>query len=699
MIMNENDMHKHGCCSEHEHDCHCTEHQHEHHDCCHDEHECGCHHHEHHHHEHGHHHHHEHDCGCGCGCHHHEGSEKEAIIKIGVASALLAAAWAIEANFNLPTWALLLIYIVPYLVVGLETLYEAVEDLFHGHLLGENILMAIATIGALTIGFLPGAEHQFPEAVFVMLFFQVGELFEHLAEGRSRKSIAALMDIRPDVATVERNGATAEVNPAEVKIGETIVVKPGERIPLDGVVIEGESSLDTVALTGESVPRTAKVDDEVISGCVNLSGMLRIRTTKSFGESTASKVLELVEHASEGKSRSESFIRRFARVYTPVVVVCALIVAFVPPIFSGAYLEALPTWIYRALTFLVVSCPCALVISVPLTFFGGIGAASRNGILVKGANYLEALAKMEVAVFDKTGTLTHGEFAVSALHPHRVSERELLHLAAHVERYSNHPIAISLKNAFPEEPNCCTVSEVAEIAGHGVRAMVEGQRVAVGNEKMMAAEGAKCEPCGQQHSGTVIHVAIDGEYAGHIEISDRIKDDAKEAIDSLKRAGVSQTVMLTGDHTDVANHVAEAVGIDKHYANLLPADKVARVENLLAEKTGNGTLAFIGDGINDAPVLARADVGIAMGALGSDAAIEAADVVLMDDKPSKIAHAIRIAKRTIGIARQNVAFSIGVKVAVLLLATFGIATLWMAVIADVGVMVLAVLNATRALRP
>lgn len=695
--MNENDMHKHDCCSEHEHDCHCTEHQHEHYDCCcHDEHECGCHHHEHHHHEHGHHHHHEHDCGCGC--HHHEGSEKAAAIKIGVASVLLAAAWAIEANFNLPTWALLLIYIVPYLVVGLETLHEAVEDLFHGHLLGENFLMAIATLGALTIGFLPGAEHQFPEAVFVMLFFQVGELFEHLAEGRSRKSIASLMDIRPDVANVERNGAIAAVNPAEVKIGETIVVKPGERIPLDGVVVEGESSLDTVALTGESVPRSAKVDDEVISGCVNLSGVLRIRTTKSFGESTASKVLELVEHASEGKSRSESFIRRFARVYTPVVVVCALVVAFLPPVFSESYIGALPAWIYRALVFLVVSCPCALVISVPLTFFGGIGAASRNGILVKGANYLEALAKMEVAVFDKTGTLTHGEFAVSALHPHIISERELLHLAAHVERYSNHPIAISLKNAFPEESNCCSVSEVEEIAGHGVRALVEGKAVAVGNEKMMTLVGAKCVPCRHHHSGTVIHVAIEGKYAGHIEISDRIKDDAREAITSLKHAGVNQTVMLTGDHTDVADHVAAAVGIDKHYANLLPADKVARVEALLAEKSEGRTLAFIGDGINDAPVLARADVGIAMGALGSDAAIEAADVVLMDDKPSKIARAIRIAKRTIAIARQNVVFSIGVKVGVMVLATFGIAALWMAVFADVGVMVLAVLNATRALR-
>ena len=652
------------------------------------QHSCGCHEHQH-----------EHSHACGCEHHHHEGGVKLGAIKIGVASVLLAVAWAVEAHTSLPTWVLLLVYLVPYLVVGAQTLREAVEELFSGHLLGENFLMSIATIGALVIGFLPGAEHQFPEAVFVMLFFQVGELFEHLAEGRSRKSIAQLMDIRPDVANVERDGRVQSVNPADVAIGETIIVKPGERIPLDGEVTDGESSLDTVALTGESVPRSVKVDESVISGCVNISGVLRVRTTKSFGESTASKVLELVENASEGKSRSESFIRRFARIYTPVVVACALVVAFVPPFFCDGYLAALPTWIYRALTFLVVSCPCALVISVPLTFFGGIGAASRCGILVKGANYLEALAKMGVAVFDKTGTLTHGEFAVTALHPYLISEQQLLHLAAHVERYSNHPIAISLKNAFPNEARCCTVTDVEEVAGHGVRALVNDKVVAVGNEKMMAAVGAKCVPCSKHHSGTIIHVAIDGEYAGHIEISDRIKDDAAEAIAQLKRTGVSKTVMLTGDHQNVAAEVASGVGIDEYYAELLPADKVERVQQLLNEKSQAQTLAFVGDGINDAPVLARADVGIAMGALGSDAAIEAADVVLMDDKPSKIATAIRIAKRTLGIARQNVVFSIGVKVGVLLLATCGLATLWLAVFADVGVMVLAVLNATRALHP
>ena len=635
------------------------------------QHSCGCHEHQH-----------EHSHACGCEHHHHEGAVKLGVIKIGVASVLLAVAWAVEAHTSLPTWVLLLVYLVPYLVVGAQTLREAVEELFSGHLLGENFLMSIATIGALVIGFLPGAEHQFPEAVFVMLFFQVGELFEHLAEGRSRKSIAQLMDIRPDVANVERDGRVQSVNPADVAIGETIIVKPGERIPLDGEVTDGESSLNTVALTGESVPRSVKVGESVISGCVNISGVLRVRTTKSFGESTASKVLQLVENASEGKSRSESFIRRFARIYTPVVVACALVVAFVPPFFCDGYLAALPTWIYRA-----------------LTFFGGIGAASRCGILVKGANYLEALAKMGVAVFDKTGTLTHGEFAVTALHPYLISEQQLLHLAAHVERYSNHPIAISLKNAFPNEARCCTVTDVEEVAGHGVRALVNDKVVAVGNEKMMAAVGAKCVPCSKHHSGTIIHVAIDGEYAGHIEISDRIKDDAAEAIAQLKRAGVSKTVMLTGDHQNVAAEVASGVGIDEYYAELLPADKVERVQELLNEKSQAHTLAFVGDGINDAPVLARADVGIAMGALGSDAAIEAADVVLMDDKPSKIATAIRIAKRTLGIARQNVVFSIGVKVGVLLLATCGLATLWLAVFADVGVMVLAVLNATRALHP
>mgnify|MGYP002521004732 CR=1 FL=1 len=640
---------------------------------------------------------------CGCAQHHehehHEGGIRSDGVKIAIASVLLAAAWGIEECFNLPLWSLLLIYLVPYLVVGLDTLEEAVGDLLHGHLMGENFLMAIATIGALSIGFLPGAEHQFPEAVFVMLFFQVGELFEHLAEGRSRKSIAHLMNIRPDVANVERDGKVATVPPTEVKIGETIVVKPGERIPLDGWVTDGESSLDTVALTGESVPRSVKVGDDVVSGCVNLSGVIRVRTTKSFGESTASKVLELVENASKGKSRSESFIRRFARVYTPIVVVCALVVAFIPPFFSEGYAAALPTWLYRALTFLVVSCPCALVISVPLTFFGGIGAASRNGVLVKGAGYFEALAKMDIAVFDKTGTLTYGEFAVTALHPYRkISENELLHLAAHVEQYSNHPIAISLKNAFPAcTTDGCHVSNVEEIAGHGVRALVEGKLVAVGNEKMMAAVGAKCEPCGLKHCGTIIHVAIDGVYAGHIEISDRIKADAAQAINDLKNAGVRKTVMLTGDHREVAQQVAKEVGIDEYHAELLPADKVSKVEHLLSEKVQGRTLAFVGDGINDAPVLARADVGIAMGALGSDAAIEAADVVLMDDKPSKIATAIRIAHHAIRIAHQNVVFSIGVKVGVLLLATCGIASLWMAVFADVGVMVLAVLNATRAL--
>ena len=651
------------------------------------QHSCGCHEHQH-----------EHSHACGCEHHHQEGGVKLGVIKIGVASVLLAAAWVVEAYTSLPTWALLLVYLVPYLVVGFQTLREAVEELFSGHLLGENFLMSIATIGALVIGFLPGAEHQFPEAVFVMLFFQVGELFEHLAEGRSRKSIAQLMDIRPDVANVERDGRVQSVNPADVAIGETIIVKPGERIPLDGEVTDGESSLDTVALTGESVPRSVKVGESVISGCVNISGVLRVRTTKSFGESTASKVLELVENASEGKSRSESFIRRFARIYTPVVVACALVVAFVPPFFCDGYLAALPTWIYRALTFLVVSCPCALVISVPLTFFGGIGAASRCGILVKGANYLEALAKMGVAVFDKTGTLTHGEFAVTALHPYHISEQQLLHLAAHVERYSNHPIAISLKNAFPNEARCCTVTDVEEVAGHGVRALVNDKVVAVGNEKMMAAVGAKCVSCSKHHSGTIIHVAIDGEYAGHIVISDVIKPHSKEAIQKLKHAGVEKTVMLTGDAKRVADQVAKELGIDEVRSELLPGDKVNEVEKLIQNKPKKANLAFVGDGINDAPVLTRADIGIAMGAMGSDAAIEAADVVLMDDDPMQIAKAIKISRKCIGIVKQNIVFSLIIKFGCLALTAFGLANMWAAIFADVGVMIIAVLNAIRALK-
>ena len=640
---------------------------------------------------------------------------KGQIIKIIVTVALLVAAVIIEKRCELPTWQLLLIYLVPYLFIGFDTLKEAAEGLAHGEAFNEHFLMSIATIGALCIGFLPGAETQFPEAVFVMLFFQVGELFEGYAEGKSRDSIAHLMDIRPDVAHVERNGQMESVSPEQVEVGETIVIKPGEKVPLDGVIIEGNTSLNTVALTGESLPREVAEGDEVISGCVNYSGVIKVRTTKSFGESTVSKIIDLVENATENKSKSETFISKFARVYTPVVVFAALALAVLPPLFSGDFAGTFATWLYRALMFLVVSCPCALVISVPLTFFGGIGGASRKGILVKGANYMDVLAKVGTVVFDKTGTLTHGQFAVTAIHSGQSDckteiadsqnsqlstlNSQLLHLAAHVEHFSTHPIGAALRDAFPDEAtDGCKLSDVEEIAGQGIRAKVEDKTVCVGNAKMMDAIGAKWRDC--EHVGTIIHVAIDGEYAGHIVINDKIKEDSAEAIAELKSLGVSRTVMLTGDRKEVGEDVAKKLQLSEYHAELMPADKVAYVDELLNSKlsTLNSQLAFVGDGINDAPVLARADVGIAMGGLGSDAAIEAADVVLMDDKPSKIALAIRIARRTIRIAKQNVWFAIGVKVAVLVLAALGIGTMWMAVFADVGVTVLAVLNAMRALK-
>ena len=596
-----------------------------------------------------------------------------------------------------PTWVLLLVYLVPYLLIGHDTLKEAAEGLAHGDAFDEHFLMSVATLGALAIGFLPGAENQFPEAVFVMLFFQVGELFEGYAEGKSRDSIAHLMDIRPDAAHVERHGEVQTVVPDQVQPGETIVIKPGERVPLDGVVLEGHTALNTVALTGESAPRDVAEGDEVISGCVNLSGLIKVRTTKCYGESTVAKIIHLVEDAGQHKSKSEAFITRFARIYTPIVVGAAVLLALVPPLCSGHFAAAFPTWLYRALMFLVVSCPCALVISVPLTFFGGIGGASRRGILVKGANYIDVLSRLHTVVFDKTGTLTHGQFAVEAVHPDLCDERQLLHLAAHVEHFTTHPIGAALRDAFPEEAtDGCSVTGVEEVAGQGIKARVEGRMVCVGNTKMMDAVGARWHDC--HCVGTIIHVAIDGIYAGHIVINDRIKDDSAEAVTQLAALGVERTVMLTGDRQEVAADVAAKLHLTDFKADLLPADKVEQVERLKRETPQGGYLAFVGDGINDAPVLARADVGIAMGALGSDAAIEAADVVLMDDKPSKIALAVQTARRTLGIARQNVWFAIGVKVAVLLLAAFGVATMWMAVFADVGVTVLAVLNAMRALR-
>ena len=626
-------------------------------------------------------HHHEHSHG-------EEGGIRERVFRIAAATLLLGAAVIVEHRTQWAAWQYLLLYLVPYLIVGLDTLKEAAEALAHGEALDENFLMAVATLGALAIGFLPGTRTQFPEAVFVMLFFQVGELFEDIAEGRSRKSVAHLMDIRPDTARVERNGQLLTVGPESVAVGEILLIRPGEKVPMDGMVLEGSSALDTVALTGESVPRSVSQGDEVLSGCVNLSGVLRVRVKRPFGESTASRILELVEHAAENKSRSERFITRFARIYTPVVVTLAVLLAVVPPLFTGAWAD----WIYRALVFLIVSCPCALVISVPLTFFGGIGGASRQGILVKGAAHLDTLARLHTAVFDKTGTLTEGVFAVTAVHPERLNETDLLHLAAHVERHSSHPIAQALLLAYPGEQDGCRVTDIREYAGEGLTATVQGRCVAAGNDKLMERVGAAWKPC--HHSGTLVHVAVDGEYAGHIVISDRIKPDAAEAVGALHAAGVRKLVMLTGDQASVAAAVAGQLGLDEFHAGLLPADKVARVEALLPE----GPLAFAGDGINDAPVLARADLGIAMGALGSDAAIEAADVVLMDDRPSKIAAAVRIARRTLCIARENVWLAIGVKLLVLALAVLGAATLWMAVFADVGVTVLAVLNAMRTLR-
>lgn len=656
--------------------------------CCNTQSGCGCNHK--HDHNHGHSHEHSHS-------HEHDGL-KSKVVLIGTTILLLVGAALIEHSMHLATWQLLLIYLVPYILVGHDTLKEAAEGIMKGDMFNEDFLMSVATIGALAIGFLPGSDNEFMEAVFVMLFFQIGELFEGYAEGRSRDSISHLMEIKPDVANVERNGNTMQVSPEEVAIGETIVIRPGEKVPLDGNVIEGQSALNTIAITGESMPRQITEGNEVISGCINISGVIKVQTTKTFGESTVSKIINLVENANENKSKSESFISRFAHVYTPIVVFLAIALAFVPPIFSAAgYAESFPLWLNRALIFLVVSCPCALVISVPLTFFGGIGGASRNGILIKGSNYMDALANLSTVVFDKTGTLTHGQFEVEAIHPENYDAQELLHLAAHVEHFTTHPIGAALRDAFPNEAtDGCTITEVEEIAGQGIRAKVGNHTVCVGNTKMMDSIGAKWHNC--HKVGTIIHIAIDGIYAGHIIINDKIKEDSKEAISQLKALGVAKTVMLTGDRKEVGEHVAQQLHIDEYHTELLPTDKVSHMERLINEKPAGSTLAFVGDGINDAPVLKRADVGIAMGAFGSDAAIEAADVVLMDDKPSKVATAISIARRTISIAHQNVWFAIGVKVAILLLATVGLGTMWMAVFADVGVTVLAVLNAMRALK-
>lgn len=649
--------------------------------------------------------------------------DKKQLSRIALTAVLLFVAWMVTKSIVIPVWGQLLVYLVPYIIISYDVVGEAIEEgIGERNPFNEDFLMCVATIGALLIGFLPGAEPQFPEAVFVMLFFQVGELFEDYAEDRSKRSINDLMDIRPDVANVERGGEVTAVDPKTVAVGETVVVRPGEKVPMDGTITDGVSSLNTVALTGESVPRDVGVGDDVLSGCINISGVLRVKVGKSFGDSTASKIIKLVEESAENKSRSETFIRRFSRVYTPIVVFLAIGVAFIPPFFCDGYADGLATWVYRALSFLVVSCPCALVISVPLSFFGGIGGASRKGILIKGGNYMDALARLSTVVFDKTGTLTQGVFAVDAIHPEAIDADDLLHLTAHAEEYSTHPIASALRAAFGNATfkdaalgnvsatnigellaDGCRLDNVKEIAGQGIRATVNGHAVSVGNVKLMEASGAKVTECVKCENavGTIIHVAVDGVYAGHIVIADKVKADSRDAIAGLKGLGVEKTVMLTGDHERVAARVAEDLGLDEYHASLLPQDKVEWVERLISAKSNGSTLAFVGDGINDAPVLARADVGIAMGALGADAAIEAADVVLMDDKPSKIAMAVHIARRTIANARQNSTFAIAVKVVILVLVATGVLgslAMPLAVFGDVGVMVLCVLNAMRTLR-
>lgn len=591
------------------------------------------------------------------------------------------------------------LYLVPYLIIGYDILWKAFKGVKNRQPFDESLLMAIATLGAIILAVYEDGDYT--EAIGVMLFYQIGEWFQSYAVGKSRRNISELMDIRPDYANVEReNGQLEAVDPDEVEVGTIIVVKPGEKIPIDGEVVEGSSTLNTSALTGESLPREVESGDEVISGCININGLLKIRTTKEFGESTVSKILDLVENASSRKSKAEGFISKFARVYTPAVVAAAIALALVPPFVRMGFMGVpadWDVWIYRALTFLVISCPCALVISIPLSFFAGIGGASKAGVLVKGSNYLETLSKVKTVVFDKTGTLTKGVFQVTAAHPQEMSEKELLHLAAHVERYSTHPIAASLRAAYPNESDSCRVEAVEEIAGEGIRAHVNGNVVCVGNSKMMEAVGAEWYDCHRHAAGTVIHVSINGRYAGHVIISDVVKETSKAAIAALKSVGVAKTVMLTGDAKEVADAVAKELGIDQVRSELLPADKVQNVEELLMENKGNGNLAFVGDGINDAPVLTRADIGIAMGAMGSDAAIEAADVVLMDDDPMKISQAIRISRKCLSIVNQNTWFSIGIKLVVLLLGTVGIANMWFAIFADVGVMILAVLNAMRAL--
>ena len=608
---------------------------------------------------------------------------KNRLWRIIIGAIFFIVAIVIDINIE---WLNIALYLISYIIVGGDIVKRAVRNIFRGKVFDENFLMSIATIGAMLIG-------EYPEGIAVMLFYQIGELFQSYAVDKSRRSIADAMDIRPDYANVKRGDEVIKVDPDEVQIGDIIVIKPGERVPLDGKVIEGNSMVDTSALTGESVPREVEVGHEILSGCINVNGVITAEVTKEYGESTVSKILDLVENASSKKSQSEQFITKFARYYTPIVVIIAVFLAIIPPlVIDGATFS---DWIYRALTFLVVSCPCALVVSIPLSFFGGIGGASRKGILVKGSNYLEALAEAEIIVFDKTGTLTKGVFNVQEVHPEGVSKEELLELTAYAESYSNHPISSSLKQAYGKEIDNGRISDVEEVSGHGVIATVDGKKVSAGNIKLMKKLNIPCYE--GEVVGTVVHVGIDDKYAGYIVIADEAKEDSARAIMELKEAKIKQTVMLTGDTKNVASKVAKQLGLDKVYSELLPGDKVEKVEELLAQKSAKGKLAFVGDGINDAPVLARADIGIAMGGLGSDAAIEAADIVIMTDEPSKIATAIKVSKKTLRIAHQNTVFSIGIKIIVLILSAFGIATMWAAIFADVGVTIIAVLNAFRAL--
>lgn len=621
--------------------------------------------------------------------------DKIRLIRIIVSGLLLilVSLWVSLAKLSLPVQAL--IYLVPYFLAGYDVLKKAVLKISQGKVFSEHFLMSLATLGAFALSFMTG-EAEFAEAVFVMIFYQIGELFEHIAEGSSEKSISDLLDLRPDIAHLETESGLEDINPQNLQKGQIIVIKPGEKVAVDGILVEGQSQVDTAALTGESLPRKVEVGDNILSGTVNMTGLIRVKVMRALSESTLTKILDLMEHSAANKSKNETFITRFAAIYTPVVVILAVLLAFLPPLLSGNFAQTFPDWFSRALTFLVISCPCALVISIPMSFFGGLGASSKMGVLVKGSNYLESLAHLETLVFDKTGTLTEGIFQVTALHTSQIDEESLLHLASHVERFSSHPIAQSLLTAYQKEADDCLISDVVEKAGQGISATVNGKTVSVGNRQFMEQLGARWKACHQV--GTIVHVAIDGIYAGHIVISDCIKEDTKEALIQLRQQGVKHLVMLTGDHIEVAQTVADELDLTDYKAELLPADKVSEVEYYLQHKSPKRTVGFVGDGINDAPVLARADVGIAMGGLGSDAAIEAADVVVMDDQLTKIAQAMTVAKKTLHIARENAIFSIAVKILVLVLASFGLANMWLAIFADVGVTVLAVLNAMRTLK-